>query len=397
MSEKDLNGKGSLVINYVSGLYEFACDALQGKHKRRSEGLGKRYSAVLLDDIGPIARDHPLSVSLNCRCLRAGRYTAPILFYYNSVNYSDMEILKRIYLNILYPFSPTYTFLKVLPWMVTPVKREVLVRSETTLSVPDVSHFSIQHEKFTLRHSRCSTRDDVSTIQGNRDSLVYTAHTEMEGNSDNFTFTKGGEVVLLASMETQALQGLIVEDLDVVCTHSASLVSLTVGELPCHLEHLEVLTLSMKLRVLNVGKFSLGFIRMALAPSNGVQRIVSEFPLPEVKVADTPFALTLRCPSIAIIGTPFLISFDVTNKTEQVQNCELVVEKNDDCFLIAGRMQWSFCLAPNAIKSTELTLQPLRIGTIPLPYFYLRHFTGAVSGLGAACVSGSQRICVLPP
>ncbi|RNE99183.1 hypothetical protein TraAM80_08346 [Trypanosoma rangeli] len=396
-SEKDLNGKGRLVIHYVPGLYEVACDAFQGKYVKRSESFRKGYRGFVLDDLNPISRDHPLRVSLNYRCLRAGKYIASILFYYNSVNYSDIEIVKKIHLNILYPFSPTYTSLKVLPWLVTPLTGDVLVGSETTLSVPDFSRASIQHEKFVLLHPCYSTRENVSSFQDNRDSLVYAGHTEVEDNTENFNLTKGGEIVLLASMETQALQGLTVEDLDVVCTHAVLVVSLTVGELPCHLEHLEVLRLSMKLRVLDVGKFSLGFIRMILAPINGAQRIVSDLPLPEVKVEDMPLLLTLRAPSIAIIGTPILISFVVANKTEHLQNCEMVIEKNDSCFLIGGRTQWSFCLPPNTTKSTEITMQPLCIGTIPLPSFYLRHSTGVVSGSCAVCVSGSQRICVVPP
>ncbi|PWU87347.1 hypothetical protein C4B63_94g45 [Trypanosoma cruzi] len=395
-SEQDLTGNGTLVIHDVPSLYEFFWDACQEKKMKMGEGLRKGYRTVILDNIAFISCDHPLYVTLNYRCLRAGKYMVPILFYYKSGNYSDVEILKRIQLNVFYPFSTTYTFLKVLPWMVTPIKGDVIVGSENTLRVPEFSRVSIQHERFTLVHPRYSARDDVSTIQSNRDSLVYIAHTEREDHSDNFASSRGEEIILLVSMECRAPQGLMVKNLDVVCTQDASLSSVVVSLLPCHVEHLEVLTLSIKFRLLNAGKISLGFIRMILAPGNGAQHIISDFPLPEVKVEDTPFVLSLRGPSIAIIGSPIFISFDITNKTENFQNCELLVEKNNGCFLMNGRTQWSFCLAPNTFKSTEIILQPICIGTIKLPSVYLRHSTGLASGKCAVCVSDSQMICVLP-
>ncbi|KEG12913.1 hypothetical protein DQ04_01331000 [Trypanosoma grayi] len=395
-TDQDLEGRNSLVLPFVPRLYEFSSHELLEKRSRLGDGPQKGYRTVILDNLPSLSPCNPLRLSVKYRCLKAGKYIAPILFQCRSANYSGRDVLKKVQMDIFYPFSPTYTLLKVLPWTVSSLKKDVLLGSEARLSVPERSDAFVRREVFTLVSPRDCINEDASTMQNNRDILLYSVHREITANRVDLNVPKGEEIVLVVSMECQAIRGLDVQALDVVCAHGTTLRSLNVGTLPCHVDYLEKLTLTAKICALRVGTYSPGFVRIVVVPEGGTQRIVSDLPLPDLRVEDAPLALAVKGPSTVILGSPFLVSFDVVNKTVDSRNCELVVGKCEDFFLMGGRTQWSFSLGPNSIKSTEIILQPLCVGTVTLPSVFVRLSSEMASGTLASCQCNSQRVCVLP-
>ncbi|KAH9584061.1 hypothetical protein LSM04_005301 [Trypanosoma melophagium] len=394
-TEKKLEGNGILVFPYIPNFYELAGDIKLEKRSMFRDGQTD-YPAFVLDKFPVISQGNPLRLSVVYKCLRAGKYIVPIFFNYKSVNYSDREIIKRIQVNVFYPFSPTFTLFRVLPWMVTPIKMDVVLGSEISLSIPESSSKFVQHEVSTLLPPRDGISEIATIPQNSKSIMLYNGVKEKGEKTLDTIFSKGEEISIVISMTCQALRGLKILSLDVVTAYDALLISQAVGQLPCSVEYLDILTITARIRVLRLGKYSLGFIRMLLASEDGTQHIMSDFSLPEVGVESTPFSLTLKSPSVAFLGSPFLLSFDIVNKTESSQSCELIIEKNEAFFVMGGRTQWSFSLGPNSVKSTEIILQPLRVGSLKLPSAFVRHLSSAGSSLTFACQSDSQRVCVLP-
>ncbi|ORC86808.1 uncharacterized protein TM35_000251040 [Trypanosoma theileri] len=392
---KNLEGNGSLVLPYIPNLYEFTGDIILEKRSIFRDSQTD-YPAFVLDKLPAISQSSPLRLSVVYKFLRAGKYMAPIFFNYKSANYSDREILKRIEVNVFYPFTPTFTLLKVLPWNITPMKVDVVFGSENTLSIPESSSKYVQHEVSILLPPRDGINEIATIPHNNKSIMLYNGVKEKREKSLDIIFSRGEEIVVEISMTCQALRGLKVLSLDVVTAYDVLLISQAVGQLPCCVEYLDILTVTAKVRVLRLGKYSLGFIRIVLASEDGIQRTMSDLPLPEVGVESTPFSLTLRSPSVAILGSPFLLSFDIVNKTESSQSCELIIEKDEAFFVMGGRTQWSFCIGPNSVKSSEIILQPLRVGSLKLPSAFVKHLSSPGSGLTFVCQSDSQRVCVLP-
>nr|CCD13979.1 unnamed protein product [Trypanosoma congolense IL3000] len=198
------------------------------------------------------------------------------------------------------------------------------------------------------------------------------------------------------SMECQCIQGVTLHSLEPIISTGTELVSVTAGPLPCHIEYMEVFTVTTKLRVLKTGRLLLGFVQMLLSPGSSTQRIASGFSLPEIEVESSTLELTVKYPPTATVGSHFTMTCEIVNKTAALQSCQFTMEKSNAVGLISGAENWNVSIGPHAACETSIVLRPLTTGVLHLPSVSLKHSSGGSYGSVAACQFHSQKICVLP-
>nr|CCC49682.1 conserved hypothetical protein [Trypanosoma vivax Y486] len=399
-TDVELTGRGSIALTHISNVCEVVGDAFRESSvsHRNAAKVGTR--SFLVDAPSTLSPALPFRVPVKFKLVRAGKYTLPVSLSYESANFSNVEVVQRMEVHVLYPFSPTFTVMKSLPLELKgeedkpQLEANKVVGPFSALSVPEASCAFVHGEHHKLVHPREYLNDDMTALQGKKNILFYNTYTETKSCAD-LNISNGENIVLIATMKCQALFGVELLSLNAAVSNGATLLSLTAGSLPCHVGYLESLTVVARFRVSKTGKFPLGFLRLLISPGGGTQRVVSDMSLPEVVVDDNPLALTLTCPSTAVVGMPLLISCKVVNKTETAQHCVLEIENKEESVVCAAT-HWSFSMEPHSVYNTQLTLQPLVAGVLHLPSIHLRHASGIIFGTVASCQSDSQRICVLP-
>lgn len=126
---------------------------------------------------------------------------------------------------------------------------------------------------------------------------------------------------------------------------------------------------------------------------------------PKCPVLDAPFkAKLLKCPSAPKVGTPFRVSYQVTNQTAKSQTLKLALNKSqrdnttpastDSELLIAGKMQGEAQMGPWEEKVFSFTFLSTIAGRVSRPQLSIssgRHQTWVVNES-----SLSQTLFVLP-
>lgn len=95
---------------------------------------------------------------------------------------------------------------------------------------------------------------------------------------------------------------------------------------------------------------------------------------PKCQVLDAPFeAKMLKCPSAPKVGTPFRVSYQVTNQTAKSQTLTVSLSKNStgtlshSQILVVGKLQGETHMAPWEQKEFSFTFMSMVAGKVPRP------------------------------
>jgi hypothetical protein len=113
---------------------------------------------------------------------------------------------------------------------------------------------------------------------------------------------------------------------------------------------------------------------------------------PRCHVLDAPFkAKVLKCPSAPKVGTPFRVSYQVTNLTAKSQTLKLSLNNNqsggtaptsNSQLLVTGKMQGETQMAPWEEKVFSFTFMSMIAGKVPRPQLSVssgRHKTWVIN------------------
>lgn len=115
---------------------------------------------------------------------------------------------------------------------------------------------------------------------------------------------------------------------------------------------------------LELGTYFLSWKRKSCG--DNVPFVVMEAPLPSMVVIRVPISITLDVPSHGWVRTPLTISYQVRNRTQQVQEFDFCMDSSDS-FMYAGHKQVHFKILPQDDLILRYNLYPLVSGYVPLP------------------------------
>ena len=161
------------------------------------------------------------------------------------------------------------------------------------------------------------------------------------------------------------------------------------------------LTLSHEMNPANIDNSLMGEFGLAQGPLILPNIAPMTFYGPRCQVLDAPFkAKLLKCPSAPKVGTPFRVSYQVTNQTAKSQSLKVSLNNNDTAsstsqLLVAGKMQGETQMAPWEEKVFSFTFMSMVAGKVPRPCLSVssgRHQTWVINESNMS----SQTFFVMP-